>query len=113
VNIAPLASTTTLTLSTTTSLPEPEPIVPDAPITAPAQLRTVWDDLADCEPDTGRGRLNWLDRIWERHRGDAPSDPNQATWPQEIVAAQRLLVETGGRYTAWAGCAQRLGLPFR
>ena len=98
--------TTTAAPTTTTTLSETPPIQP------PVSVTTVWDRLADCEPDTGHGRLGWVDQfIWDRHRGTAPANPAQASWVEEVAAAERLLTETGGRYTMWPGCAQRLGLP--
>ena len=103
--------------TTNSTVPEPSPDLPAmppdpaSPTTILDVTPTVWDRLAACTLDPGQGRLHWTPTIWARHRGEAPTDVRDATWDQEQAAAERLLTETSGRYTAWPLCAQRLGLP--
>ena len=81
---------------------------------APAGDGSVWDDLAECESGgnwhldgTYDGGLQFAPSTWRAMGG-----PTEFAWAasreQQIEVARRLYNEVG--WSAWPGCAARLGL---
>ena len=89
----------------------PQPVISDG---------EVWDRLAHCEAtgnwaiNTGNGYYGGLQfnkSTWDSNGGDAyAAYPHQATREQQIAIATKVRDARGG-YSAWPGCARKLGLP--
>ncbi|HVK20769.1 MAG TPA: transglycosylase family protein [Actinokineospora sp.] len=89
----------------------PQPVISDG---------AVWDRLAHCEAtgnwaiNTGNGYYGGLQfnkSTWDSNGGGAyAAYPHQATREQQIAIATKVRDARGG-YSAWPGCARKLGLP--
>jgi resuscitation-promoting factor RpfB len=89
----------------------PQPVISDG---------EVWDRLAQCESggnwaiNTGNtyyGGLQFNKSTWlSNGGGDYAPLPHQATREQQIAIATKVRDARGG-YSAWPGCARKLGLP--
>ncbi|MGQ0840746.1 transglycosylase family protein [Actinokineospora sp.] len=89
----------------------PQPVISDG---------EVWDRLAYCEAtgnwaiNTGNGYYGGLQfnkSTWDSNGGGQyAAYPHQATREQQIAIATKLRDARGG-YSAWPGCARKLGLP--
>lgn len=87
-------------------------------VAPPVWPPTVWDILAECESggdweiNTGNGYyggLQFLDASWDGMGGEefAPR-ADLATRSEQIIVAERLLVEQG--WEAWPTCSERTGV---
>jgi uncharacterized protein YabE (DUF348 family) len=89
----------------------PQPVISDG---------EVWDRLAHCEAtgnwaiNTGNGYYGGLQfnkSTWDSNGGQQYAEyPHQATREQQIAIATKVRDDRGG-YSAWPGCARKLGLP--
>jgi uncharacterized protein YabE (DUF348 family) len=89
----------------------PQPVISDG---------EVWDRLAHCEAtgnwaiNTGNGYYGGLQfnkSTWDSNGGGEYAEyPHQATREQQIAIATKVRDDRGG-YSAWPGCARKLGLP--
>jgi uncharacterized protein YabE (DUF348 family) len=80
----------------------------------------VWDKLAQCEAtgnwaiNSGNGYYGGLQfdkRTWDSNEGSQYATfPHQASREEQIAVATKVRDARGG-YSAWPGCARKLGLP--
>nr|WP_304413854.1 resuscitation-promoting factor [Kibdelosporangium sp. MJ126-NF4]CEL19224.1 Cell wall-binding protein [Kibdelosporangium sp. MJ126-NF4]CTQ94976.1 Cell wall-binding protein [Kibdelosporangium sp. MJ126-NF4] len=90
------------------------------PVNPPISDAAVWDRLAHCEAtgnwaiNSGNGYYGGLQfdaGTWRSNGGTAYAAlPHQATREQQIAIATKVRDARGG-YSAWPGCAKKLGLP--
>lgn len=126
---APLSDQVLIAASTDEVEPAPEPAEVERaqaaapPEPAPEPVRSVWDQVAECEShgewdygphsDWGNGLfeggLQFDPDTWDAYKDPGmPGAAYEATRAQQIMVAERVLAEQG--WAAWPVCSRKLGL---